>query len=400
MKRMSEEQEIEITPELARLFTDDRKEFFLVTLPGLEDLVHLEASEWFPELENGPEHGGVTVRASLAEGLAMNRALKTPTRILLRATSFRCRDFPKLFQKFSTFNWSEWIDPTCELEIHVSAARSRLKMKKRIEETCLKAWRAYQKKAAVKPSAKKKVGLYVRLNDDQCTLSLDTSGDRLHKRGARVHIGEAPLRETIAASMLQWMGRTRWAGSDKPIELIDPMMGSGTFLLEAVVRDRLVEERDFAFSAFPPTPPLTPLLRSVRPRFAKLVGFEMDKKTLSAAKENLSASKSKITVELIGEDFFKAEPRAESAELERWIVANPPYGERLKVKEPLAKYYAKLFAQAERVAKPERACFILPASAAKGRLDLPAQWKVIAKRAFSNGGIPVVAFVFGRIGKN
>ncbi len=397
---MSNDQEIEISPELASLFTDDRKEFFLVTLPGLEDLVHLEVSEWFPELESGPEHGGVTVRASLPEGLAMNRALKTPTRILLRVASFRCRDFPKLYQKFSAFNWREWIDPTCDLEIHVSATRSRLKMKKRIEETCLKAWRAYQKKAAVKPGSKIKIGLYVRLSDDICTLSLDTSGDRLHKRGARVHIGEAPLRETIAASMLQWMGRTRWAGSDDPVELIDPMMGSGTFLLEAVFRDRLIEERDFAFSAFGATPINTPLLRSVRPRFSKLLGFEMDKKTLAAAKENLSAVKGAFDFELNGEDFFKAKPRAETPGLQRWIVANPPYGERLKVKEPLAKYYAKLFAQAELVAKPELACFILPASAAKGRLDLPPQWKVVTKRAFSNGGIPVVAFVFGRTGKS
>jgi hypothetical protein len=66
------------------------------------------------------------------------------------------------------------------------------------------------------------------------------------------------------------------------------------------------------------------------------------------------------------------------------------------VKEPLAEFYARLFAAAEKVARPDRACFLLPGKAVKGRFPLPAGWKVLEKRPFLNGGLPVVAFVFGR----
>jgi len=118
----------------------DEREFFLVTLPGLEDLVIHEVGEWFPGLEIKSGHGGVTVMAPLEIGLAMNLALKTPTRILLRASTFRCKDFPKLFQKVSEFPWKELIDPSSMMEIQVSSARSRLKIKNRIAETCLKGW--------------------------------------------------------------------------------------------------------------------------------------------------------------------------------------------------------------------------------------------------------------------
>src|SRR6185312_7514271 len=95
-------------------------EFFLVALPGLEDVVQAEVADWFPDLTTKLEHGGVTVRAPLEEGLAMNQALKTPTRILLRVASFRCRDFPHLFNAVKKLKWDEWIDPTCDLTVNVS----------------------------------------------------------------------------------------------------------------------------------------------------------------------------------------------------------------------------------------------------------------------------------------
>ena len=369
-----------------------------MALPGLEDLVCAEVKHWFPHFETRIEHGGVTVMAALGEGLAMNMALKTPTRILLRVVRFRCRDFPKLFQKFSTFPWREILNPACELKVHASATRSRLKMKKRIEETCEKAWRAYQKKNAVRPDTSKKAEIFVRLNEDEATLSVDTSGERLHKRGARQLVGEAPLRETIAAALIQLLGANLKVDSPRRgVEIIDPMMGSGTFLLEAAGRDLLVEAREFAFEIFnekvqrPPEPP------HAWPAIESLVGFEMDPKTLLAARQNLAALKDKTV--LHAEDFLLAQPLPEAGNSRsRWVLANPPYGERLKVKGPLDRFYADLFAAVERVAKPDGACFLLPANALSGRLSLPRTWKILAKRRFSNGGIPVVAMVFGRTG--
>lgn len=374
---------------------NDRPAFFLVSLPGLEDLVAAELADWFPDFEAQKEHGGVTVRAPLADGLAMNLALKTPTRILLRVANFRCRDFPKLFNTVKSIPWREWVDPACELEVHVSTRLSRLKIKKRIEETCEDAWMEYREEQGKKAVRGRKAALYVRFLNDECMLSLDTSGERLHKRGLRMHIGEAPLRETIAASLLQLVARHHGGEGAANIEIVDPMMGSGTFLLEAEGRGRVTDQRDFAFDTFATKPTATPTLKVQLPPLARLIGFEHDAKTFQAAQANLQAMRAQTPVDLRAEDIFTAEPLPPTSN-PRWLFANPPYGERLRVKEPLPQYYARLFAAAERVAHPDRACFLLPSKAVKGRFELPRGWKVLEKRPFVNGGIPVVAFVFGR----
>ncbi len=372
----------------------DVKEFFLVTLPGLEDLAEAELRDWYPHVDAKIEHGGITVMTSLEEGLSMNMALKIPTRILLRVSRFTCKDFPKLYNKVLDFPWHKWINPESQLKAFASVTASRLKIKKRIEETCEKAWVKYQKEKSVKPAPKQKISLYVRLNDNNCTLSLDTSGERLHKRGLREHIGEAPLRETIAAALIQLVGRH--ANRETPVELIDPMMGSGTFLLEAAFRDEVLEKREFAFENFAKQPESTPTIKNRLAPIENLIGFEKDPKTLKAAANNIEKSGYKSKATLLEKDFFQAEPIANPKDRQRWILVNPPYGERLKVDEPLGEFYAKLFQTTERIAKPDLCCFLLPSKAASGRLLLPNTWRVLEKRSFSNGGIPVLAFIFGR----
>jgi len=283
----------------------------------------------------------------------------------------------------------EWINPKCTLKAHASTRLSRLKIKTRIEQTCEEAFQDFQKRTKSRVDKEKQIDLYVRLHNDECTLSLDTSGDRLHKRGERQHIGEAPLRETIAAAMIQ-MAMRKDAG-EKEIELIDPMMGSGTFLLEGAHHEHATDKRNFAFENFKSPPSEPPQIQTQRPTFTKLIGFEADAKTIKAARNNLKTVSTPI--EIHQKDFFEAEPLPETKN-QRWLFVNPPYGERIKVEGPLLKYYEKLFAAAERVARPDRAYFLLPAKVVKGKFQLPQRWKVIDKRPFHNGGIPVVAFGF------
>ena len=115
--------------------------FFLVAVPGLEDLVRAELREWYPDLEATVEHGGVSLHAPLSVGLGLNFALKTPTRILWRIADFRVRDFPKLYNKISLLPWNDWLVPDAQLDIQVATRLSRLKIKKRIEESCLEGYR-------------------------------------------------------------------------------------------------------------------------------------------------------------------------------------------------------------------------------------------------------------------
>lgn len=413
-------------------------EFFVVALPGMEDIVRDELRDWFPELEGAVSHGGVTVHAPLAVGLSFNLCLKTATRVLLRVASFKSSDFPKLYNKVRSLDWSQWIEPSCELVVHPSTRLSRIKIKRRIVETCEDAWMDYQKERGAVKLRGRRANLYVRFIEDQCTLSLDTSGERLHKRGEREHIGVAPLRESIAAALLQRVARAHGAGaaaqgrgaeaqgSSLGVEIVDPMMGSGTFLLEAGSWGELADQREFAFESFVAKKIAVPVLKSAPPVVSGLVGFESDKKTMAAARNNLKGlansarteldSRARVdrptraeqtiraeqtqaeqpTLVLRNESIFNAEPMPPAAG-PRWVFCNPPYGERLKVKEPLGEYYVRLFAAVERVAKPDRACFLLPSKAVKGKFTLPLGWKVLEKRPFVNGGIPVTAFVFGRV---
>lgn len=371
------------------------QEFFVVALPGLEDLVEAEIHEFHPDWKLSREHGGVTLRAPLEDGLALNLVLKTATRVLVRVFEKRLRDFPSLFKTVSAMDWKQWIDPSSTLTVHASTRVSRLKIKKRIEETCHEAWSAYQRKLGVKADPKRNADLYVRFANDICTLSLDTSGERLHKRGEREYIGEAPLRESIAAALIQWVGR-EFSGDVREAEVIDPMMGSGTFLLEAALRDEPADRRAFAFENFARAPESAPALQADRVRIASALGYEIDAKTLQAARHNLEPALAKCEIKIINADIFKAEPLPRS-ERARWLFCNPPYGERLKIEQPLADYYRDLFAACARVANPQRACFIIPTKAVKGKFQLPPGWKVLAKRPFLNGGIPVTAFIFGTV---
>lgn len=374
--------------------SDELSEFFVVSLPGLEDIVEAEIKEWFPTFTTKTEHGGVSVHAELGQGLAMNLVLKTATRILIRIKTVRVRDFPKLYQTLLALPWSDWVDPACELNVHVATRLSRLKIKSRIEETCQDAWMDYRAKLGTRAERGRKLDLFVRFVNDECTLSLDTSGERLHKRGARTHVGEAPLRETIAAALLRLV-----AASDpeaKTIEVLDPMVGSGTFLLEALERDTVVDRREFAFKNFRVDEVARPPVPQRSTRVVRLVGLEKEAKTLTAARTNLKrVSANEAKVELMAGDVFVVEP-LEATEERRWLLSNPPYGERLKVDQPLLAYYEQLFAASERWAKPARACFLLPAKVVKGKFRLPAGWRVVEKRPFVNGGIPVIAFVFAR----
>ncbi|MGE4133257.1 MAG: class I SAM-dependent RNA methyltransferase [Bdellovibrionales bacterium] len=379
-------------------------EFYLVSLPGLEDLAMSEVQRFFPTWRAEVVYGGVTVWAPFGEGLLMNEWLKIPTRILVRVARFRCKDFPKLYRTMAEFDWKQWLDPTAQLEIFVSSKSSRVKIKSRIEETCLEGWRSYQLHNRAIPSKKLKAKLYVRFVDNECTLSLDTSGDRLHKRGYRTHIGEAPLRETIASALLQLMAR--YGNPSKDVVLVDPMMGSGTFLLEAMIQNVRIRGRDFAEFNIKPQPEevANPNLSTVR--WTQLIGFESDEKTVKAAHENFRNLEATLSGEpgyksvsktFLRQDFFSAESPEISPDAEKWVIANPPYGERLEIQGPIQTYYEQLMEKMESVLAPDRVCLLLPAKPLKGKMKLPMNWKVKEKRRFLNGGLPVVAFVIGRL---
>jgi putative N6-adenine-specific DNA methylase len=362
-------------------------------------MAEVELSDWLPHVKpTALERGGLLIETTLAEGFELNRTLKCPTRILARLTEFGCRDFPKLYKKLGAFPWKTWVPDRQPIEFQASSSASRLKIKKRIEETCESA-RAKNLSVRGKPLPNPELPpaiAYVRLHDDVCTVSLDTSGEILHKRGQKPLVGQAPLRESIAASLLYLLESAGEEVSGE-VELVDPMMGAGTFLVEAARLGVPASERGYAYQAFVPAAkkdwPGARLESRRRHPFGSFIGFEKDPRALVAAKENLSGVAT--SMEIRPEDFFEAKPLAATT-LERWVIANPPYGERLKVEGRLSDYYLKFANTIETVARPARVCLLLPAKVEPAKLKWPKQWRLHVSRSFSNGGIPVVAMVFSR----
>jgi putative N6-adenine-specific DNA methylase len=277
-------------------------------------------------------------------------------------------------------------------------------VKKRIADTVSDGFLAWRRQAAPQEGPPAKAGqtqsVFVRFLDDVCTMSLDTSGEHLHKRGYRNDTPEAPLRETLAAGLLLRLfegagdGETRW-------NLVDPMAGSGTFLFEALGLARPLP-RPFAFENFA-------CVREGRvrvendwprptglPKFERVLGFDASEDSLRAARANAERIGARAFTEAHAEftkqNVFETVPAGISGDTA--VICNPPYGERLRIEGPLTKYYSELLASVERGFKPRRAGFVFPAKADPKRIQLPRGWRRDSVLRFSNGGLPVVFDVF------
>ncbi len=223
-------------------------EFFLVATPGMEALVADEAREaGFQGVTVGP--GGVTVAGGWPEVWRANLELRGPSRVLARVGSFgRCI-------------WRNWTSGRASLP---GARCCAPDVPVRVEATC-HASRIYHAGAAAERVGKAiaeefgapvqyagkaeeefagGVALKVRIADDLVTFSVDTSGEGLHKRGHKAQVGKAPMRETMAAMFLRACGY-------RPGEaVVDPMCGSGTFVIEAAEITAGLQpgrSREFAF---------------------------------------------------------------------------------------------------------------------------------------------------------
>lgn len=374
----------------------DTSRFFLVYPLLLEDLGLLELQEKFnlfmvdvsfKVIAQIP--GGIEIECPLWAGLQLNRILRTPTRILLRLTEFKCRDFPKLYQKISKFPWSPWMIGQIP-EVEVASKNSRLfdsrKIEKAIEDGVVQYYRhkPVKKKYLDYLAQNKEASLpkiYFRAEDDVCTLSLDTTGDRLHLRGEKILTGLAPIRENLAALLLLEM---RSHLNQDPFTLIDPMCGSGTFLLEAQKNYQLTEGRDFSFFHIPLViditgglPKLNPMAKTV---YSKLIGYEINDEVVKLAKKNAP------DIHFEKEDIFSETIHSFSHPI---VIINPPYGIRVGDNIDLA-YFLRLIGSVKKKFSPDLLGIIIPDAY---KIKSCESFKIINTRPFKNGGIEVTFYV-------
>lgn len=214
---------------------------FLACPPGLEALLAEEARAAGFEV-SAVAGGGVAVAGGMAEVMRANLTLRGAGRVLARVAAFRAMHPAQLDKRARRLEWGALIAPGTEVSVEAVCRKSRI----------YHAGAAASRVAGALEAAGAKVvrsgGLkvMVRIEDDLCTISLDTSGAGLHKRGFKAAVGKAPLRETMAALFLRGMG------FDGRQAVADPMCGSGTIPIEAAevaAGLRPGRARGFAFEA-------------------------------------------------------------------------------------------------------------------------------------------------------
>ncbi|GBC63345.1 RNA methyltransferase [Desulfonema ishimotonii] len=315
-------------------------EFFIVTSPGLEKLCYEELTALPLSVKEATVmSGGVGFRGRLHDCYLANLSLRTASRILMRIATFRATNFKQLDQKLVDLPWELWLKPGQVLQIHTTALRSRLyhstAISDRVREGVEIRLQPFPPEPESADSPASPQQLFVRAADDRFTLSLDSSGDLLYRRGIKTHAGRAPLRETLAAAALKMAGYT----GQEP--LIDPMCGSGTFSLEgAMMADRIPPGffRKFAFTDWPAFKPRQwahmkkeagqQILRPEADMPPLIFASDRDEAGCQALEQTLARHGLSARVRVSCRDFFDFSP-ADLTDRPGVVALNPPYGIRL-----------------------------------------------------------------------
>ena len=299
---------------------------FAVTQPGLENICARDLVEL--GMENvKPLEGGIEFRGGIRELYLANLRLRSASRVLVRAGTFKCRDFPTLYKKALQIPWGRFIRPATGFRVQASSHGSRLLHSDRISET-IEAAISHSLGVSQTTSNGPQQTVLARLDQDHCVLSVDSSGDLLHRRGYRDSAVAAPLRETLAAGIL---GMLNWHGE---MPLLDPMCGSGTFPIEAALlaaNRPPGARRDFAFMNWPHYRPglWTSLVeasnREIRRPASPIFASDRDTQAVEATRRNAGNAQVGGEIDIRQASLSELEVPAETG----LILCNPPYGKRI-----------------------------------------------------------------------
>lgn len=320
---------------------------FVICGSQLEPLLQEELKELGYE-KTTPGFRGVYVEVEGIQDICrINYLSRIATRVLLPLAGFKVWDKKTLYSGALKIDWSQYLDPTKTFAIDFSVNHKAFKNSLFAAQVVKDAiCDQFREKTGVRPSVHTShpdVQIHLFIHDTWATISFDTSGSPLHKRGYRIEGGEAPLQENLAAALL------KIAKYNADEVLVDPMMGSGTFLIEAamiatntppgILREKwgffhLPEfDREF-WESFKveeakkiiPMPP------------KKLFGIDINKSQVRKAMANLRVSGLHKNVAIADGDLRTWTPPVKPT----FLITNPPYGKRLDEGDHLDALYREL----------------------------------------------------------
>ena len=305
-----------------------------------EELIELGATE------TKPVYKGVYFNADLTTVYKINYASRLLSRVLAPLVSFQSHTKNVLYQRAKKIHWEDFLSNEKTFAISASVSKSKI-TNSLYASQCLKDAIAdyFRDKYGKRPDVELNnpdVRFNLHIDKDSAVISLDTSGESLHKRGYRLVAGKAPMQETLAAALVRL---SKWDGQNA---LWDPMCGSGTILCEALMHYCRIPtqklRKKFGFVNMPGFDKAVWLKvkeeydSKMRPLPKNIIrGSDKSREAIDLAKDNLSRLPYSESIELIQKDFRQIKSFENGT-----IIVNPPYGVRLGKMDEVKALYKEL----------------------------------------------------------
>ena len=321
--------------------------FFATAAKGIESIVAKEL-KGIDAQNIQPISGGVHFEGSMETLYRANLWLRTANRVLMPIAEFSCTTPQTLYDNVRQIRWHDWMGLEQTLAIDCNCRDSQINHSHyaalKIKDAIVDQFRDQTGRRPNVDVRSPDLRVNAYIVKDRCVLSLDTSGDRLHLRGYRRQAGEAPLRETLAAAIVELV---EW---DSEGMFIDPMCGSGTILIEAALKAmnyapgllRCRRTKGFGFQRWPGfnrklwgklVDEAKAQIREKIP--GRLLGHDLSKNAIQIASQNAKEAGLEKQIRFSRGNVLNLRPRGNKGV----IVCNPPYGERLGELDELKSLY-------------------------------------------------------------
>ncbi|MDE6302356.1 MAG: class I SAM-dependent RNA methyltransferase, partial [Clostridia bacterium] len=290
---------------------------------------------------SGANYGRMTFDGNFKDVIRANMFLRTANRVCIVLSSFKAETFDELFTEVTIMRWQDILPKDAKIIVEAKSQKSKLFALRSIQSITKKAIVTSMQNAygiTNLPEDGVSYNIEVSICEDIATLTLDTSGDGLHKRGYRTYLGDAPLRETLASAMIQL---SVW-NPERP--LIDPFCGSGTIPIEAALLGLNIASgisRNFACESFYGAPSVRDDVQEEAEELIRrdiklqISGFDINPDAIKLALKHAERAGVKDCIHLQVADMHNLS----SHKAHGIIITNPPYGERLMSESEVEKLY-------------------------------------------------------------
>jgi len=316
--------------------------FYAVVLPGLEKIASKELHALSAH-DIEVEYGGIHFSGTLQLLYRVNMRARTITRVLMRLRTFRSMTLEGLKYDLQKVAWHLFLDEHTQLDVEVHTKRSRLNHSDEVADFSKVTVQQCLPKLGTSDLRKHKQTLHIHIDNNRGILSLDTSGERLDRRGYRLESGKAPIRETLAAAILQW---SNWQPEQT---LLVPMCGSGTFAIEAALIAKHQSpniKHDFSFLHYPSTKQkdvdkvIERCLNMKKDVQATIFASDMNDGAVQICKNNAKRANVSGLLSIEQLDIHKL-PKPNS-DVGGILILNPPYGSRIGEPQKVLSLWADL----------------------------------------------------------